>query len=114
MDLFSTLYSGSGAWNPLIWLITFILILLLAFLIRSYGRSDYKKGTDQTQPFISGNHEPDENLIHVRASNLYWGYLEALKSYYKRVTKIHTGNVVDYILWLFGTMTVVIIIGLWG
>lgn len=107
------LESGFGFWHPIVWLVSLLVILVFAYILRSFGRGDCKKGTEQTQPFLSGNDEPDTNILHVRASNLYWGYLESLKAYYAPLKKIHTGNIIDYLLWLFGTTFIVFLIGLW-
>ncbi|MBN1595184.1 hydrogenase [candidate division FCPU426 bacterium] len=108
----SALSSGFGWWHPLVWLGAFFLALLLGFLIRALGNKQYKKGTEQTKPFLSGNEESDPNVLHVRASNLYWGYLETLKGYYDKLTALHTGNPVDYLLWFFGSMALILLLGL--
>ena len=44
--------------------------------------------------------------MHVKGSNLYWGFNQALKSVYNVLEKMHTGNTSDYVLWF------VIIIGI--
>ncbi len=110
--LMNTLDTGFGFWNPLVWLAALLAAVIIALVIRSFGAKDYKKGTDQTLPFLSGDKQAEVEYIHVRASNLYWGYLEALKGYYSRVVPLHTGIMTDYLLWLFGTMAAVMIIGL--
>ena len=107
-----TLQTGFGSWNALIWLASFCVALVLAYVIRGAGRKDYRKGTGQTKPFISGNEEPGGGASHIPASNLYWGFLEALKGYYQKLVPLHTGVATDYVLWLFGVMAVVLIIGL--
>ena len=108
----AALDSGFGTWAPLVWVAAFLLALTVGYVIRSFGKSDYKKDSEQTKPFLSGNEEPDENLIHVRGSNLYWGYLEALKGYYEKLTALHTGSMADYLLWFFGVMAIMVLLGL--
>jgi hypothetical protein len=100
IDLFlETLDTGTGYWNPLVWIAAFVIIFLLVFIIRGFGNKTYKKGTGQTQAFLSGNVEYDKPLMHVQSSNLYWGWTEALKWVIDALKKMHTGNVSDYVLW---------------
>jgi len=110
--LMTQLDTGFGVWDPLVWLAALAVAIILGFIIRSFGVKDYKKGTDQTLPFLSGDKQENVEYIHIRASNLYWGYLDALKGYYSRLIPLHTGIVTDYLLWLFGTMAAAMIIGL--
>lgn len=103
MDATSTLLTGAGYWNPLAWLLGLLVAVIIAWLIYSMGEKGYKPGTAQAEPFISGNKEPvEKGEVHVRAGNLYWGYLEALRGYYDRLVPLHSGNLHDYILWYLG------------
>ena len=104
MILIESLSTGTGFWNPLAWLIAVVVAAVIVYLIRHRGEPGYKKGTIQTVPFISGNPEPDKEMVHVRASNLYWGYLDALKGYYDLIVPAHTGVLNDYVLWYLGIM----------
>ncbi|MEM1513287.1 MAG: hydrogenase [Candidatus Thermoplasmatota archaeon] len=96
-------------WQPIIWIISFIIIGIVAYIIRAIGRVDYKKG-EQEKPFLSGMDLPKEEL-HIRASNIYWGFLDALKGYYNSMKKIHTGIINDYVSW-FVLITAIIFISL--
>ena len=109
MDLFQTLQTGAGAWNPLLWLVALGVALVVALAIRSRGRKDFREGVGR-KPFISGNEEPDNAGGHVPASNLYWGFLESLKSYYARVVPLHTGIPTDYVAWLLGVMAFMLVV----
>jgi hypothetical protein len=110
MNLALTLQTGYGAWDPLVWLLVFVVTLIASYVIRGMGEKKYREDTDQTRPFLSGNKVPEGH--HIRASNLYWGYLEALKGYYQRMVPLHTGIPTDYALWLFGVMSLMLLIGL--
>ena len=101
IDTFDT---GNGFWNPLVWITVIVIALLVVYIIRSFGKKDYKEGTTQTKPFLSGNPEGDKESSHVKGSNLYWGFMEAMKGPYKILTKMHTGNVSDYVLWFVVVM----------
>lgn len=109
MSMAWTLTTGSGTWNPLLWLLAFGVALGIAWAIRSRGRKDFREG-DGRKPFISGNEEPENGGGHVPASNLYWGFLESLKSYYVRVVPLHTGIPTDYVAWLLGVMAFMLVV----
>ena len=109
MDLFQTLQTGAGAWNPLLWLVALGVALVVALAIRSRGRKDFREGVGR-KPFISGNEEPENGGGHVPASNLYWGFLESLKSYYARVMPLHTSIPTDYVAWLLGVMAFMLVV----
>ena len=99
-QLFNTLSTDSGFWNPLIWILAFVVIFLLVYILRGYGNDKYKKNTEQTKAFLSGNPEfDDKEQMHVKAKNLYWGFTETLKGVYKLLDRMHNGNTSDFILW---------------
>ena len=95
-----TFDTGSGLWNPLVWILAVVIALLIVYIIRSFGKKEFKEGTEQTKPFLSGNPEGDKESMHVKGSNLYWGFMESMRLSYNLLKKIHTGNVSDYVLWL--------------
>ena len=109
MDLFQTLQTGAGAWNPLLWLAALAVGLVVALAIRSRGRKEFREGAGR-KPVLSGNEEPENAGGHVPASNLYWGFLESLKSYYARVVPLHTGIPTDYVAWLLGVMALMLVV----
>jgi hypothetical protein len=94
-----TLWTGSGLWNPLVWGISIIIAFLIIYIIRGFGKKGYKKDTEQTKSFLSGNPEYEKEKMHVKGSNVYWGFTESLKWVYKILDNMHTGNVSDYVLW---------------
>lgn len=94
-----TFETGSGFWNPLVWVTAVIIAFLVVYIIRGFGRKDYKKDTGQTQAFLSGNPEYEKQQMHIKGSNVYWGFTESFKWVYKALDKIHNGNVSDYVLW---------------
>ena len=104
-----TLQTGSGFWNPLIWIFVIIIVFLIVYIIRGFGEKSYKKGTEQVKSFISGNPEPSKKM-HIRATNIYWGFMEGLKGYYDIAMKAHTGIINDYVLWFIGMMAILFVI----
>lgn len=112
MNLPSTLVTGSGTWNPLLWLAAFAVALIAGLVIRAFGRKDYRNTTKQTESFISGNDMPENGAEHIPASSMYWGFLESMKAYYQRVVPAHTGNVTDYLAWFVGVLALTLVIGI--
>ncbi|MDI6720300.1 MAG: hydrogenase [Methanomicrobiales archaeon] len=113
MALETALETGYGFWDPLVWILAVAIAAAVAYLIWRAGEEGYKRGTAQTEAFLSGNVQPEKGAIHVRAGNLYWGFLEALAQYYRRTVPVHTGVLNDYVLWFLGiTALIIVIIGL--
>ena len=104
------LETGSGHWNAILWVIFTVIIGLGVLWIRNKGEDRYKKDTDQTKPFLSGNPEVSKEDSHVGASHIYWGFTEALKKYYEPLVKLHTGNINDYSGWIVLMMAIIFII----
>lgn len=94
-----TVETGSGFWNPLIWVSIIVIAFLLIYILRSRGRTDYTQDTEQTKPFLSGNTEADDARQHMKARHLYWGFTESLSQVYTLLRRMHTGNLSDYVLW---------------
>ncbi|NLL62177.1 MAG: hydrogenase [Candidatus Atribacteria bacterium] len=104
------LETGSGHWNALIWFIAVLIIGAGVIYLRNEGEEKYKKGTNQTKPFLSGNPEISKEDSHVGASHIYWGFTEALKNYYEPLVKMHTGSINDYSGWIILIMAIIFII----
>lgn len=86
-------------WHPLVWIISITIAFLLFYIIRGMGQNEYKKDTEQTKVFLSGNPELEKEQMHIKAKNIYWGFTESLKWLYSVLDRMHSGNVSDYVLW---------------
>jgi hypothetical protein len=105
-----TIETGSGFWNPIVWVIAIIIAYLLIYIIRGFGKTHYKKGTEQVKSFLSGNPEYEKEKMQVKASNLYWGFTTSLKGLYAILKKMHTGNATDYVLWFVVILAIFLLI----
>ena len=105
-----TLETGNGFWNPLIWILILLIAFLLFYGIRGFGKGIYKKGTEQTKAFLSGNKEAAPEDMHIKASNLYWGFTTSMKALYSGLRKMHTGNTSDYLLWFLVVLAVLFLV----
>ncbi len=99
------LKTGSGFWSALVWVATLLGSFLIIWLFARAGETSYKRGTAQTDPFLSGN--PPAPGERVTASHIYWGFVEALKGYYQPLVRAHTGVVNDYLAWAVLTGAIV-------
>ncbi len=110
LRFFGTFKTGSGYWNPVVWIVAFIIVFLIIYILRGRGNPSYKKGSLQTQVFLSGNPEYEKSDMHVKASNLYWGWVEAARWGVNLVKRMHTGRANDYILWFTFMMAILFIL----
>jgi hypothetical protein len=92
------LRTGSGFWSALVWVAATLGLFLIVWFFYRVGEAGYKKGTEQTDPFLSGN--PPASGERVTASHIYWGFIEALKGYYQPLVRAHSGVVNDYLAWV--------------
>lgn len=105
-----TIETGSGFWNPIIWAISISIAFLLIYILRSFGKKEYKKDTEQIKSFLSGNPEYEKDKMQVKASNLYWGFTTSLRGLYNVLRKMHTGNASDYVLWFVIILAIFLLI----
>ena len=110
LSFLKTLWTGSGLWNPLVWGVAIVIAFLIIYILRGFGKKGCKEETEQTKVFLSGNPEYEKEKMHVKASNIYWGFMESLKWVYKVLEKMHTGNVSDYVLWFVIIMGIFFVI----
>ena len=108
--MLETLKTGTGFWHPLIWIVAMVIAVLIIYLLRSLGNKSFKRKTEQTKSFLSGDPEYEKEQMHIKASNLYWGFTESLKGFYSLLKKMHTGNTSDYVLWFVIVLAILLII----
>ena len=97
-------------WSPVALIIAFAILIALSYLFRSHGQKNYKKGTAQSQIFLSGEEAPEASQQHIKAHNIYWGFFQAMKRYYNPAIKAHTVIINDYIIWLITVMAITAIL----
>lgn len=104
------LESGYSFWNPIIWIIAFIVAMVVVYLFRRRGQRGYKKDTAQARIFFCGEEVPEAGERHIRVGNIYWGFFETLKGYYHEMTRLHTGIVNDYVIWFVAILAITIMV----
>jgi membrane protein implicated in regulation of membrane protease activity len=100
------------SWNPVICIIAFVILIAIAYLFISRGQKKYKKGTAQTEVFLSGEEPPGSEQRHIKSHNIYWGFFQTLRQYYDPTVRAHTGIVNDFIIWFIAiaALTAVILL----
>jgi hypothetical protein len=95
--MWSQLDTGFGHWNVFVWLFFFVVISAFTLWVRSLGRMDYKRNTDQDEIYWSGNPVPEDGAeFSVPASSSYWGFRVAMEPLYTLLNRFHSGNASDY------------------
>lgn len=107
----AALQTNHGAWSPRPWVLVFVAAVGVALWIRSVGRGDSRTGGDSQKPFISGNDLANPEDARVAASHMYWGYLEAMRGYYRRLMEFHSGVLTDYLMWFLAVLAVLLAAG---
>ncbi len=93
-------------WSPLILILSFLVLAIVALIFRNRGEKRYKKDSGQTKVFLAGEEEPEAEQRHIKAHNMYWGFFQALKRYYDPTIRAHTGIINDYILWFIALIAI--------
>ena len=97
-------------WSPVLWLLAFVVVMIMAYFFRRRGQKKYKKGTEQTRIFFCGEEVPEARQRHIRAHNVYWGFFKTMKEYYDANIKAHTGIINDYIIWFIALVSITAVI----
>lgn len=98
--MIETLMTGSGSWNPLLWLSAFVFTAVLILWLRGQGEASYEPSSERDKPFLSGDEAAKPEDLHVSGTNAYWGLTTALRKYFGPLEKEHTGVLNDYFGWL--------------
>ena len=109
-SLLNTFETGNGFWNPIVWLVAILVIFLIMLILRGFGNKNYKKNTEQVKSFLSGNPEYDKEKMHIKGSNIYWGFTVSLKWIFDNLKKMHTENTSDYVLWFVVIISILFIV----
>ena len=87
-------------WNPMIWLVLFVVIFVAAGVVIIKGKNDRGAILDPTPnydpkyaTFFSGE---EEMFSQVGGSDLFWGFKTDWKGYYKVMDVLHNGHINDY------------------
>ena len=99
-----------GAWNPVSWLILFIIVLCAVFVVSVFGKRDrgpVNCAADSKHAVFFGGEE--SQFSHVASGDLFWGFKHNLRGYLGFMSKAHSGVTNDYVLWGVTALAVIIV-----
>ena len=89
-----------GAWDPVNWLLLFVIVLAAVFLVSILGKRDRGEvncAPDSKHAVFFGGEEAQYS--HVASGDLFWGFKHNLRGYLGFMSKAHSGVTNDYVLW---------------
>ena len=95
-------YHLPGYWDPIIWLILFLVILTAVMIAAGLGKgsrgpvSEPVAADPKYATFFGGEQSQHS---HVGGSDLFWGLKHNLRHYFSFMHGMHSGVVNDYALW---------------
>ncbi|MFW3146490.1 MAG: proton-conducting transporter membrane subunit [Thermoplasmatota archaeon] len=106
-----TLLTGQGGWNAVMFLFVLLISLVIGLIVRSMGNKGTVPRGEGKKPYLFGNPtEIDGRPIVIPSSNVYWGFVRALKKYYDPMDRAHSGLINEYVFWFVATAGVVILV----
>ena len=106
-------FATSGYWNPVSWLILFVVLLIGFAAVALLGNNSKGKKLEQKEEydakydtFFGG--ELNQHS-HVAGSDLFWGLKHNLRHYFGFMHNAHSGIVNDYALWAVCACAIVIV-----
>ena len=99
-----------GAWDPLSWLILFVVMLAAVFLCYLLGKGSNGAVTceaDSKHAVFFGGEKAEYS--HISGGDLFWGFKHNLRGYLNFASRVHTGVTNDYVLWSLTAVAVIIV-----
>ncbi|MCM1992690.1 complex I subunit 5 family protein [Oceanirhabdus seepicola] len=101
----------AGYYSPINWLILFVILLVGFMVIAAFNvkrHTTSQANIDDTKYDIFTGGEAEEHS-HMAGNDLFWGLKHQFKPFFDGMKNAHSGIVNDYVLWVVGTLAVVII-----
>lgn len=100
----------TGYYNPINWLILFVILLvgfmiIAAFNVRRHSEKVVDLSDSKYDIFTGGEKEEHS---HMGGNDLFWGLKYQFKPFFQGLKDAHSGIVNDYVLWVVGTLVVVL------
>jgi len=114
-----TLITEFGQFNAIVFTFVLCVSLLISkavVMLAKFSSVEHEKGVNKCMSFLSGHSEMDikkiqnSNELQVSGHNLLWGFKKALKFYYTPVKQEHTGNILDYNIWITIILAILLMI----
>jgi len=108
-----------GYWNAFAFTFAILVSILISGALGEWAKRmapSYRKGREEGKMFLSGEDESAvrelqvTRELQVSAHNLFWGFREALRSYYRQAKEEHSGILSHYTFWLIVVLAVIFLI----
>ena len=101
-------------WNPVVWLVLFVIVLLVVFIVILTGDKSRGAVLKNTENQVDGKYATffggEKSMhSHVAGSDLFWGFKKDWKKYFEVAQGLHSGIVNDYALWVVCALAFVIV-----
>ncbi|MCR5294031.1 MAG: hypothetical protein K6E30_02495 [Lachnospiraceae bacterium] len=101
-------------WNPLVWLVLFVVIFLAVYIAIATGRKNrgaiLENGGAYDPKYATFFSGEQEEFSQVGGSDLFWGFKTDWKGYYKVMQGLHSGIVTDYASYIVMAAAVIILV----
>ena len=114
-----TLITEFGQFNTIVFTFALCISLLISkaiVVLAKLSAIEHKKEVDKCMSFLSGHSEMDikkiqnSNELQTSHQNIVWSIKKALEFYYTPVKQEHTGNLLDYNIWLTIVLSIMLLI----
>ena len=98
----------AGTWDPVSWLVLFVIIMCAVTLVSLAGKSGRGAVTltdDAKHATFFGGEEAQYS--HVASGDLFWGFKHNLRGYLGFMSRAHSGVTNDYVVWGVCAMAVI-------
>ena len=102
-------------WNPVLWLILFVIVLAAAGIVIVTGKSSRGRVLETTsQEVVDGKYATffggeKSTFSQVGGSDLFWGFRKDWKGYFKVIEGLHSGVVNDYAIWVVAATACIVL-----
>ena len=102
-------------WNPVLWLILFVIVLAAAGIVIVTGKSSRGRVLEtSSQEVVDGKYatffgDEKSTFSQVGGSDLFWGFRKDWKGYFKVIEGLHSGVVNDYAMWVVAATACIVL-----
>lgn len=102
-------------WNPVLWLILFVIVLAAAGIVIVTGKSSRGRVLEtSSQEVVDGKYATffggeKSTFSQVGGSDLFWGFRKDWKGYFKVIEGLHSGVVNDYAMWVVAATACIVL-----
>jgi len=103
-------YTFAGSWDPTLWLLLFVIVLLgvgIAMLLGKSGRGAVTAVSDDKHDTFFGGEK--NTYSQVGGGDLFWGFKHNLRHYLGAMGNAHSGITNDYVTWGIVDLAIIIV-----